>query len=533
MKVKVFSLALLCSLQSLASVAAELVADYKVVPLPQEIVNTDKKAFVLTASTPIVYTEGNADLQRDALFLVQYINEVTGLQLSASTKKTKQAITLTLDKKIRSEEGYVITVTDKGITVAGKTANGVFYGIQTLRKSLPVQKGASEFTFPSAIIKDAPRFGYRGCMLDCGRHFFSIDFIKKYIDLLAMHNMNVFHWHLSEDQGWRIEIKKYPRLTEVGSVRSETVLNHNTDVYDGVPHGGYYTQQQAREIVKYAADRFITVIPEIDMPGHTVAALASYPELGCTGGPYEVRREWGVFDDVLCLGNEKTYQFCQDVLAELMDIFPSKLMNIGGDEAPRRHWQNCPKCQKVMKEQQIPVEKLQGYFTNRIEKFVNSKGRSIIGWDEILDGDINQSATVMSWRGTEPGIKAAQAGHNVVMSPTSHAYLDYYQSQNRDREPDLIGGFLPVEQCYSYEPLPDTLSADARKHILGVQANLWTEFIAYPNLAEYQLLPRLAAISEVQWTDKKKDFPAFKERLTRFVNFYDLYHYVYAKHLWK
>lgn len=533
MKAKKIAFALFLSALSFQSVTASSVADYKVVPMPREITATAKRGFTLTAVTPIVYPEGNADLKRNAEFLAQYVREVTGIPVSATTSKSKNAITLSLSKKIKDDEGYVITVTNKGISVAGKTPNGVFYGIQTLRKSLPVQKAESQITFPSAVIKDAPRFGYRGGMLDCGRHFFPLDFVKKYIDLLALHNMNVFHWHLSEDQGWRIEIKKYPRLTEVGSVRSETVLGHNSDVYDGVPYGGFYTQDQAREIVKYAADRYITVIPEIDMPGHMVAALASYPELGCTGGPYKVQTSWGVFNDVLCLGSEKTYQFCQDVLGELMDIFPSKLINIGGDESPRVRWEKCPKCQKVMKDHNIPVNKLQGYFTNRIEKFVNSKGRSIIGWDEILDGDINKSATVMCWRGVAPGIKAAKLGHDVVMSPTTYAYFDYYQTDKRESEPLLIGGNLPVEKTYSFDPLPDTLSVDARKHIIGVQANLWTEYIAYPNLAEYQLLPRLAAISEIQWSDKKKDFPEFKERLTRFVRLYDLYDYVYAKHLWK
>ena len=533
MKVKLLMLALFLSGLSNQSVTASSVADYKVVPMPREITTTAKKDFMLTAATPIVYPEGNADLKRNAEFLAQYIREVTGIQVSTTTSKSKNAITLSLNKKMKEDEGYVITVTNKGITVTGKTPNGIFYGIQTLRKSLPTEKTDSQITFPGVVIKDAPRFGYRGGMLDCGRHFFPLDFVKKYIDLLALHNMNVFHWHLSEDQGWRIEIKKYPKLTEVGSVRSETVIGHNSDVYDGVPHGGFYTQDQAREIVKYAADRYITVIPEIDMPGHMLAAMASYPELGCTGGPYKVQTSWGVFDDVLCLGNEKTYQFCQDVLGELIDIFPSKLINIGGDESPRVRWEKCPKCQKVMKDHNLPVKKLQGYFTNRIEKFVNSKGRSIIGWDEILDGDINQSATVMSWRGVAPGIKAAKRGHDVVMSPTTYAYFDYYQTDKKASEPLLIGGNLPIEKTYSFDPLPDTLSVDVRNHIIGVQANLWTEYIAYPNLAEYQLLPRLAAISEIQWSDKKKDFPEFKERLTRFVRFYDLYDYVYAKHLWK
>lgn len=535
MKAKILSLVLLCSMQSAICTATEFVADYKVVPLPHEIkmLPASKEGFALSSSTSVVYPEGNLELQRNAEFLAQYIKDVVGLEVNTTTAKTKKAITLMLDKKIEKEEGYVITVTNKGITIAGKTPKGVFYGVQTLRKSLPTEKNVTQVVFPQAIVKDAPRFGYRGAMLDCGRHFFSMDFIKKYVDLLAMHNMNVFHWHLSEDQGWRIEIKKYPRLTEIGSVRSETVIAHNSDVYDGVPYGGYYTQEQAREIVKYAADRYITVIPEIDLPGHTLAVLAAYPELGCTGGPYAVERRWGVFDDVLCLGNEKTYQFCQDVLTEIMDIFPSKSIHIGGDEAPHKRWEECPKCQQKMKEQNLPANRLQGYFTNRIEKFILSKGRSIIGWDEILDGDINQSATVMSWRGVEPGIKAAMSGHNVVMSPTTYAYFDYYQTEKRDSEPGLIGGFLPVEKSYSFEPLPDTLSADVHSRIIGVQANLWTEYIPYPNLAEYQLLPRLAAIAEVQWSDGKKDFPGFKERLSRFVKFYDIYDYVYAKHLWK
>lgn len=533
MKSKLLLTTALCSMLFLSSSAHhEKTADYRIIPAPQQLVTTTKKPFVFNTSSAIVYTKNNADLKRNAEFLAQYIQEVTGITTKVTCQKTKKAITLLIDKKINQDEGYTITVTDKGIVVAGKTAKGVFYGIQTLRKSLPTEKNISEITFPAAVIKDAPRFGYRGCMLDCGRHFFSVDFIKKYIDMLALHNMNVFHWHLTEDQGWRIEIKKYPKLTEIGSVRAETVIGRNSGVYNGVPYGGYYTQAQAREIVQYAADRYITVIPEIDMPGHMLAALAAYPDMGCTGGPYKVGTMWGVFEDVLCLGNEKTYQFCKDVLSEIMDIFPSKIIGIGGDEAPHVRWEKCPKCQKVMSEQGLTAKKLQGYFTNRIEKFINSKGRKIIGWDEILDGDINKSAMVMSWRGVEPGVKAAQKGHDVVMTPTTYAYFDYYQTDKRDNEPLLIGGNLPIEKTYSYEPLPADLPTEAKQHIIGVQCNLWTEYIPYPNLAEYQLLPRLAVVSEIQWANKKKDFTEFKQRLTRFVKLYDTYHYVYAKHVW-
>ena len=531
MKRKLFTL-VLTTMQSLFMAAAGTTANYNVIPLPQQISLTAKAPFVLNAATPIVYPEGNADMQRNADFLAGYINDNTGLQLQTTAAKGKNAIRLVIDKKAAQAEGYTISVTAKEVLISGSTPQGVFYGIQTLRKSLPVGKDIAQVELPAAIIKDAPRFGYRGMHLDCGRHFFPISFVKKYIDLLAMHNMNTFHWHLTEDQGWRIEMKKYPRLTDFGSKRTETVMGRNSDVYDGTPYGGYYTQDEAREIVKYAADRYITVIPEIDMPGHMQAALACYPELGCTGGPYDVRRRWGISDEVLCLGNEQTYDFCENVLDELMQIFPSKIVHIGGDEAPHRRWEQCPKCKAKMAELGIDVKKLQGYFTNRIEKFVNSKGRRILGWDEILDGDINQSAMVMSWRGLEPGIKAAHKGHDVIMSPVDYAYFDYYQVKDTQREPLSIGGFLPVEKVYSYDPLPNDVAPEVQKHILGVQANLWTEYIDNENFAEYMVLPRMSALAEVQWSNAKKDFEAFKNRLTRFTEMYDLYHLTYAKYLW-
>ena len=513
------------------------VADYNVIPLPQEVTLTQKGAFVLTGATPIVYPEGDEQLKNDAQFLSDYIADVTALRLTTTSAKVKNAITLRLNKKVQSKEGYVITVDKKGVVIEGATAAGVFYGVQTLRKSIPVDKSLTEVTLPTVVVKDAPRFGYRGVMLDCARHYFPVKFVKQFIDLIAMHNMNVFHWHLTDDQGWRIEVKKYPGLAKIGSVREKTVLGHNSDVFDDTPYGGYYTQEEAREIVKYAADRFITVIPEIDMPGHMIAALAAYPDMGCTGGPYKVSPIWGIMPDVLCLGNEKTYQFCEDVLSEMMDIFPSEYIHLGGDETPNVRWKECPKCKALMAKENLTPGKLQGYFTNRIEKFVNSKGRRIIGWDEILDGDINQSATIMSWRGTAPGARGAKMGHDVIMSPSSHVYFDYYQTRQGEsqwEEPLLIGGNLPIERTYSLEPVPEGADAETASHIIGVQGNLWTEYIAGPSLAEYQVLPRMGALSEVQWRPQgQKDFENYKVRQTRMLKLYDAYGLVYAKHMWK
>ena len=513
------------------------VADYNVIPLPQEVTLTQKGAFVLTGATPIVYPEGDKQLKNDAQFLSDYIADVTALRLTTTSAKVKNAITLRLNKKVQSKEGYVITVDKKGVVIEGATAAGVFYGVQTLRKSIPVDKSLTEVTLPGVVLKDAPRFGYRGVMLDCARHYFPVKFVKQFIDLIAMHNMNVFHWHLTDDQGWRIEVKKYPDLAKIGSVREKTVLGHNSDVFDDTPYGGYYTQEEAREIVKYAADRFITVIPEIDMPGHMIAALAAYPDMGCTGGPYKVSPIWGIMPDVLCLGNEKTYQFCEDVLSEMMDIFPSEYIHLGGDETPNVRWKECPKCKALMAKENLTPGKLQGYFTNRIEKFVNSKGRRIIGWDEILDGDINQSATIMSWRGTAPGARGAKMGHDVIMSPSSHVYFDYYQTRQGEsqwEEPLLIGGNLPIERTYSLEPVPEGADAETASHIIGVQGNLWTEYIAGPSLAEYQVLPRMGALSEVQWRPQgQKDFENYKMRQTKMLKLYDAYGLVYAKHMWK
>lgn len=513
-------------------------ASYDVIPLPQSIVMVKGKAFILNSNTTIFCSSKDDLMQKNACFLSCYIADLTGLKLKVSDIKPKKGNYIELllnNKNIKGEEAYTININNKNIKISGFTSAGVFYGIQTLRKSLPICNATNNpIVLPAAEIKDAPRFKYRGMMLDCSRHFFSIDFIKKFIDLIALHNMNTFHWHLNDDQGWRIEIKKYPKLVEIGSVRTGTVMGRNSDVDDSIKYGGYYTQEQCREIVEYARQRHITVIPEIDMPGHMKAVLASYPNLGCTGGPYKVGHNWGVYYDVLCIGNEDTFKFVEGVLDEIIDIFPSRYIHIGGDETPTKRWNECSKCKKIMQKEGLAINKLQAYFTNRIEKYLNSKGRSIIGWDEILDGDINKSATIMSWRGIEPGEKGAKMGHDVIMSPTSYCYFDYAQTKEQYSEPLTQVHALDVEQVYSLDPAPKTMSEESKKHILGVQANLWTEYISNPNLATYMLLPRMAALSEVQWTSPaQKDFKQFKIRATRLSKLYDKYGYIYALHLWQ
>ena len=528
-------------------------AQYDVVPLPQSIQMQKGEPFVLNADVQILAGEG---LQREAEFLRQYLKEVTGINLTIAQKRIKKVryIDLTVSPKVTEPEGYVMTVSANGITIAGGSAAGVFYGIQTLRKSLvSIDKAAatsSIFHLPSSIITDAPRFSWRGMHLDCSRHFWSVDFVKKFIDLLALHNMNVFHWHLTDDQGWRIEIKKWPKLTEVGSQRSGTIIGTNSDLDDGIPYGGYYTQAELREVVAYAAARHITIVPEIDMPGHMLAALAAYPELGCTGGPYQVGHYWGVYKDVLCVGNPRVYEFVEDVLTEVMDIFPSEVIHIGGDETPAEKWVHCEKCSKLELDlllqkpmagqgqvspeeyQELMRAELQSYFTNKVFDILASKGRRALGWDEILDG-APQDAMIMSWRGSAPGAKAAEAGHDVVMAPTTHCYFDYQQVEDTEFEPSRCGGFIPIERVYSLDPAPDSLSVEARSHILGTQANLWAEYMTNEQMVEYQALPRMSALAEVQWTQPgRKDYKAFLQRLTRFTSLFECYHYTYAKHLW-
>lgn len=530
--------ALACS-----SCQTEKKADYQVIPLPQEVVLTQEKPFLLNKNVSITYPEGNLLLKRNAEFLSGYIRQAIGYTPPVKGLKdgeaAKHAINLGLDADIANKEGYVLTTTSEGIQINGQTENGVFYGCQTLRKSIPAETQGADILLPAGSIKDEPRFTYRGMHLDVCRHFFPLEFIKEYIDLLALHNMNTFHWHLTDDQGWRIEIKKYPKLTEVGSKRNCTVVGKaRSGKYDNIPYGGFYTQEQAKEIVKYAQERYITVIPEVDLPGHMLAALAAYPDMGCTGGPYKVSPDWGIFEDVLCIGNEQSMQFLEDVMAEITEIFPSKFVHIGGDEAPRTRWAKCPKCQARIKaeglktdEQHTAEDRLQSYCMTRIEKFLNSKGRQIIGWDEILEGDVAPNATVMSWRGTSGGIKAAQMGHDVIMTPNLYCYFDYLQTADSKDEPLGIGGYVPVEKVYSLDPTA-ALTEEQAKHILGAQANLWTEYIATTEHAEYMILPRMAALAEVQWTQpEKKDYADFTQRLPRLIKFYQRDSMNYAKHI--
>ena len=513
--------------------------NYQVIPLPQEINPNNQTSFTLTASAAISYPKGNTRLENVANLLAGYIESSTGNKLKVGAGESARGINLVIDKAIANKEGYVLTISSEGIRIAGATEAGVFYGVQTLRKSIPASKGKKNVEFAGVTITDAPRFGYRGMMLDVSRHFMPADSVKCYIDMLALHNVNRLHFHLTDDQGWRIEIKKYPKLTEIGSKRKETVIGRNSGVYDGKPYSGYYTQDELRDLVNYAQERFITIVPEIDLPGHQQAALSSYPELGCTGGPYEVWTQWGVSDNVICAGNDQAMQFLEDVLAEVIAIFPSEYIHIGGDECPKTVWEKCPKCQARINAQGIKADQhhsaeayLQSYVISRMEKFVESKGRHIIGWDEILEGGLAPNATVMSWRGMEGGIQAAQQHHDVIMTPSSHVYFDHYQSTDTDLEPLAIGGFSSLERVYSFEPVPDILKEEEKKYIIGAQANLWREYIPTYSHALYMTLPRLAALSEVQWTSKeKKDYQSFLNRCAKLTDHYTLNGYNFAKHL--
>ena len=512
--------------------------DYQVIPLPANIQLQGGEAYKLQPGVTVYYPKKNAEMQRNAQYLSDYLRDALGTPSSLSAAKSKKGIRLVIDKTIQHPEGYSITVNSTGVTIAGSTAAGVFYGIQTLRKSLPMGvKGTVDL--PAVVINDAPRFGYRGMMLDASRHFESVENVKKFIDMLVLHNVNRFHWHLTDDQGWRVEIKKYPGLTEIGSKRKETVIGRNTGKYDGKPHEGFYTQAEIREIVKYAQERYITIIPEIDMPGHMLGALAAYPELGCTGGPYEVWTMWGVSDDVLCIGNDKTLEFITDVLGEILELFPSEYIHIGGDECPKVRWKDCPKCQARIKSlglvadaQHTAEDRLQSFAITHAEKFLNKNGRRLIGWDEILEGGLAPNATVMSWRGMGGGIEAAKQGHDVIMTPNSPLYFDHYQTKDVDLEPLAIGGYSPVEMVYNFNPLPSQLTAEQQKHILGVQANVWREYMSTFSHVQYMVLPRMAALAEVQWMQpEKKNYNAFLKRLLPMMKRYEYHNYTYAKHL--
>lgn len=516
-------------------------SDYEIIPKPLDVNCKGDASFLLKDGVAVIYPENNRKMQDNAEFLVDYVERQTGVKLTSHAgMPVDGAICLTLDLSDDNAEAYKLIVNDKRVCISGASEAGVFYGIQTLRKSLPVAQDIN-VNLSAVEIYDKPRFAYRGAMLDVARHFYTVDEVKTFIDMLALHNINRFHWHLTDDQGWRIEIKKYPKLMSVASERKETVVGRwYSGIYDGKPYGGYYTQDELRDVIDYAAKRHITIIPEVDLPGHMQAALTAYPELGCTGGPYEVRTIWGVSQDVLCVGNDFTLQFVKDVLSEVADIFPSEYIHIGGDECPKVRWEKCPKCQERIKSlglksdaKHTKEQRLQSYMIQEAAKYLKEKGKRIIGWTEILEGGLVPDATLMSWIGESGGIEAAHQHHDVIMTPNTYLYFDYYQSKKVEDEPLAIGGYLPIEKTYNYEPMPKELTKEEQQYIKGVQANLWTEYIPVFSQVQYMVLPRLGAVAEVQWTDpSKKDYKDFLRRVPHLVAVYDCYGWNYATHVY-
>lgn len=513
--------------------AATVKGNLDVIPQPQEIVLArGTTPFIIDRSTTIVYPATNEKMHRTADFLATFIKEMTGTEVRVSDKeKSSNAIILAVDSTMGHPEGYKLQITPEKVLLTGGSEAGVFYGIQTIHKALPILKdGKVAAALPAGTVTDFPRFRYRGFMIDVGRHFFPVSYLKQMIDLMALHNINYFHWHLTEDQGWRIEIKKYPKLTEIGSKRDSTIIDWETKKFDGKPHSGFYTQDEAREIVRYAADRFITVVPEIDLPGHTTAALASYPELGCTGGPYKVLCSFGVFPDVLCAGNDQTLQFTKDVLDEIMDIFPSEYIHIGGDECPKSRWEKCPKCQAKIKELGIKAlpkhskeNQLQTYFMSELEKEINAHGRRMLGWDEVLEGGLTPNSTIMSWRGIQGGIEAARQHHDVIMTPIQRLYFS-------NPRINKMTGFEWMNRVYNFEPVPAELTDAEKKFVIGTQGCIWTEWTADSTKMEWQILPRMAALSEIQWTlPEHKNFERFMERLPEMLKIYSSLDYGYRE----
>ena len=513
-----------------------------VVPLPEHIVK-GQGTFRLTSDAEVVLLFDDERLSGVTAALNKVLMPLFGRgpRVRHADKAADHAVNVTRDETMPAE-AYRLFVTPCRIDIVAGGAQGVFYAVQTLRQLLPAAAYEADdmraVELPVVTIEDKPCLGYRGMMLDVGRHFFTVDEVKEALDIMALHKLNVFHWHLTDDQGWRIEIRKYPKLTEIGSVRSRTLIGRDPGgtydencKFDETPYGGYYTQDEIRDVVNYAAERFITVIPEIEFPGHAVGALASYPWLGCTGEQYEVRQTWDIDDRVFCIGKETTFEFIEGVLEEVLELFPSEYIHIGGDECPTVMWKKCPHCKARMKAERLKrPRRLQNYATARVEKFLNAHGRRLIGWDEILEGDVTPTATIMSWRGAEGGIKAAKMGNHAIMAPTTHCYLDYYQTRDTAGEPLAIGGYLPVEKVYSLDPY-EMLTADEQRCILGVQANLWTEYIATWPHAEYMLLPRLSALAEVGWSLDRKDYGDYLRRVRRLAKIYDACGYNYAKHI--
>ncbi len=533
-----------------ASSAVIAQSEINVIPRPVETTRNNG-SFLLTKSTVII---ANSAVKHDADMLNFYLQKLYGFTLAVKNISPYENIKNVISLGIKYPEGmkpdqYNLNVTENNISIMAINNEALFYGIQTLLQLIPAEVNPATdkvaFSIPAVSIKDYPRFQYRGMHLDAGRHFFGPEEIKKYIDYLAYHKFNRFHWHLTEDQGWRIEIKKYPRLTSVGAWRNGTIIGHYPGTgNDSLHYGGFYTQKEVKEIVKYAADRYITIIPEIEMPGHSSAAIAAYPQLSCFpdqataikantpwAGPRtgkQVQQTWGVFPDVYC-PSDYTFKFLENVLDEVMVLFPSKYIHIGGDECPKDYWKRSAFCQKLIKEKHLKNEEgLQSYFIGRIEKYLNSKGRSIIGWDEILEGGLAPNATVMSWRGESGGIAAAKEHHDVIMTPGQYCYFDHSQTRNEDSV--TIGGYLPVDSVYSYEPVPRELDSSEAKYVLGAQGNVWTEYIGNESKLEYMIFPRMSALSEVLWTPKnRRSLDDFRERLTDMVKRYQMWGANYFK----
>lgn len=520
-----------------------VVADYNVIPQVQNLSVKDGDVYVFDSSRKLVYD--NQDSRRSLELFAQDLEELVGIRPSVAagtSEDAKDNVYFTLDLQDGGKEAYTINVSSDGILVRAVAPEGIYRATRTLLKSVGSEK-TSSVEFPSAEVSDWPRFGYRGLMLDVSRHFSDVEMVKRTIDMLALHQLNIFHWHLTDDQGWRIEIKSHPELTEIGAWRDDTVVGRylgGTDYpTDGKRHGGFYTQEQIREIVAYAKERYIEIIPEIDLPGHTSAVLAAYPQLGCEDKEYKVANRWGVIRDVLCAGNPASLDLFKDIMDEVCDLFPGKYIHLGGDECVKDRWKACPKCQRKIRELGLKdgsryskEDYLQSWFMGEVASFVQSKGKRVIGWDEILEGVPMDDSVIMSWRGTEGGITAARMGHDVVMTPTSDMYFDQSQTLASQLEEIPVGGFINVMKVYSYEPLPASLTPEQQKHILGCQANVWCEYMPEERIRQYQILPRLAALSEVQWTmPERKNYKDFLKRLPKMLSIYDHYGYNYAKHI--
>lgn len=520
-----------------------VVADYNVIPQVQNLSVKDGDLYVFNSSRKLVYD--NQDSRRSLELFAQDLEELVGIRPSVAagtSEDAKDNVYFTLGLQDGRKEAYSINVSSDGILVRAVSPEGIYRATRTLLKSVGTEK-TSSVEFPSAEVSDWPRFGYRGLMLDVSRHFSDVEMVKRTIDMLALHQLNIFHWHLTDDQGWRIEIKSHPELTEVGAWRDDTVVGRylgGTDYpTDGKRHGGFYTQEQIREIVAYAKERYIEIIPEIDLPGHTSAVLAAYPQLGCEDKEYKVANRWGVIRDVLCAGNPASLDLFKDIMDEVCDLFPGKYIHLGGDECVKDRWKACPKCQKKIRELGLKdgsryskEDYLQSWFMGEVASYVQSKGKRVIGWDEILEGVPMDDSVIMSWRGTEGGITAARMGHDVVMTPTSDMYFDQSQTLASQLEEIPVGGFINVMKVYSYEPLPASLTPEQQKHILGCQANVWCEYMPEERIRQYQMLPRLAALSEVQWTmPERKNYKDFLKRLPKMLSIYDHYGYNYAKHI--